>query len=143
MNKKLILSGILVCLLIFSFGLIGCGGTTEAEDITTLKITGIPDSIPNGAPDFSAYVLVPPGTTKGNIEADISAGLGGGTTSYVIAGNSSDTGEATLTGSANNNTALLVLRTTASNWTAYWNGSGTYDIWFLLTYYLKLLKDLN
>jgi len=148
MNKKLLLSGISVCLLIFSLVLAGCGdgagdgdgGGNDSQK--NLKVTNISNSqlseagfSTNGSFNgFNGYGLFPPGTSKADVTHDASAFLNQNATTKIVAGNNTlDHGdELVTTGSSNNYTTTVRLRGANAAYSSYWTGSGSYDIWILL-----------
>jgi len=123
MTKKLLISGILVSLLIFSLGLVGCGGGAGGggEKPTYLRFTNVPS--PGPTVDYSAWAVFTQGETTVHVKDDFSHFKAGPPSSvlYAVAGNSTATDEHRQSGT----TVTVPLRDGP-------NGplvSDTYDIW--------------
>jgi hypothetical protein len=132
LNKKLLLSGISVCLLMFSLVLAGCGdgaGGGGGESPNTFKVTAISQTQINQASTHCLVGLFPVETTQSQVLDDVRAiYLNSGTVTYVIAGGIDpqpleSSAPYSISGS---------LKSKSSGFENDWRGEGEYHIWFCL-----------
>jgi hypothetical protein len=131
MNKKLLISGILVSLLIFSFGLVGCdNGSTSGggEGPNTFGITAISPTQYAQGWDKQLIGLFPTETVRSEALSDADAVIASSGTTYIVAG----IVDPPFASSAGNYSASGSLLSKSSGFTSNWRGDGTYHIWFAL-----------
>ncbi|MDR2185568.1 MAG: hypothetical protein LBO80_07895 [Treponema sp.] len=138
--KKAFAPAAAAVLLVAGLVLSGCGdGGGGGGNITVLTITGVSAAQVDEGNTGAMYGLFEPGTARSKVEGVINkvkvSNLAYAATDNIVAGQNT-WAELSAVNTVNmgggSYTTTVLLRDAATGYVAWWNGSGTYDVWIVL-----------